>query len=199
MKQVAHFTSLVLLACTCLSAQNSDVGFLFGFSQRNASIRDGVIRGEVKVGFQVNYAWQLVEGRGGRLYVELPVQFVAGSNGELGDRVIGRAGGIVFVTPGLRYHFNLTPRLAIYAAGGGGIAHKEERFGSRVGDQIVEVDRPKTGGAFNFGGGLDFRLTKLWSLRGEVRSFRTTEATTLQTNSFSRRSVLAQFGFALHF
>ncbi len=199
MKKVAHLTSLVLLACTGLSAQNSDLGFLFGFSQRNASVREDVIRGEVQVGFQVNYAWQLVEGRVGRLYLELPVQFVAGSNGEISDRVIGRAGGIVFVTPGLRYHYNLTPRVALYAAGGGGIAHKQERFGSRIGNQIVEVDRSNTGGAFNFGGGLDFRLTKFWSLRGEARSFRTTQATTLQTNTFSRRNVIAQFGLALHF
>lgn len=199
MKRVAQFTFLALLACAGLSAQNSDLGFLFGFAQRNASIRDNVIRGEVQAGFQINYARQLMEGRGGRLYLELPVLFAGGSNGELSDRVIGRAGGIVFVTPGLRYHYNLTPRVALYAAGGGGIAHKQERFGTRTGNQIVEVDRSNTGGAFNVGGGLDFRLTKLWSLRGEARSFRTTQATSLQTNTFSRRNVSAQFGVALHF
>jgi opacity protein-like surface antigen len=99
-----------------------------------------------------------------------------------------------FFTPGLRYHYNLASRVAIYAAAGAGIAHKEERFGTVVGNRVIERDESNTGGAYNFGGGLDFRLTRLWSLRGEVRSFRTTQAATL-----TRRSTIAQIGFALHF
>ena len=194
MKRFGYLTFFALLSGHSLLAQNSDLGFLFGFSQRNASVRNDVIRGEVSASFQVNYARQLVEGKGGRLYLEFPALFAGGSDGELSNRVIGRAGGTVFFTPGLRYHYNLAPRIAIYAAVGAGIAHKEERFGTVVGNSVIERDESSTGGAYNFGGGLDFRLTRLWSLRGEVRSFRTTQDTTL-----TRRSTIAQFGFALHF
>ena len=194
MKRFVYLTFFALLSGHSLLAQNSDLGFLFGFSQRNASVRNDVIRGEVSVSFQVNYARQLVEGKGGRLYLEFPALFAAGSDGELGNRVIGRAGGTVFFTPGLRYHYHLAPRIAVYAAAGAGIAHKEERFGTVVGSGVLERDESNTGGAYNLGGGLDFRLTRLWSLRGEVRSFRTTQATTL-----TRRSTIAQIGLALHF
>lgn len=198
MKRFGYLAFFTLLSGPSLLAQNSDLGFLFGFSQRNASVRNDVIRGEVSASFQVNYARQLVEGKGGRLYLEFPALFAAGSDGELSNRVIGRAGGTVFFTPGLRYHYQLAPRIAVYAAAGAGIAHKEERFGTVVGNvtgnSVIERDESNTGGAYNFGGGLDFRLTRLWSLRGEVRSFRTTQATTL-----TRRSTIAQFGFALHF
>jgi opacity protein-like surface antigen len=194
MKRFGYLTLFMLLSGHSLLAQNSDLGFLFGFSQRNASVRNDVIRGEVSVSFQVNYARQLVEGKGGRLYLEFPALFAGGSNGEISNQVIGRAGGTAFFTPGLRYHYNLASRVAIYAAAGAGIAHKEERFGTVVGNQVIERDESNTGGAYNFGGGLDFRLTRLWSLRGEVRSFRTTQAATL-----TRRSTIAQIGFALHF
>lgn len=194
MKRFGYLAFFALLSGHGLLAQNSDLGFLFGFSQRNASIRNDVIRGEVSVSFQVNYARQLVEGKGGRLYLEFPALFAAGSDGELSNQVIGRAGGTAFFTPGLRYHYHLASRIGVYAAAGVGIAHKEERFGTVVGNRVLERDVSKTGGAYNFGGGLDFRLTRLWSLRGEVRSFRTTQAATL-----ARRSTIAQFGIALHF
>lgn len=194
MKRFGYLTFFALLSSHSLLAQNSDLGFLFGFSQRNASVRGDVLTGEASVGFQVNYAHQLVEGKGGRLYLEFPALFAAGVDGQISRQVIGRAGGTVFFTPGLRYHYNLASRLAVYGAAGAGIANKQERFGTVVGDRVIERDTSKTGGAYNFGGGLDFRLTRLWSLRGEVRSFRTTQAATL-----ARRSTVVQFGFALHF
>lgn len=184
-----------LLGAGGLFAQNSDLGFLFGVSVRNASIANGVVRGETQVSLQVNYAWQLREGKGGRLYIEVPVQTAAGSSGEVGrGQVTGRAGGILFVTPGLRYHYNLSPRVVVYAAAGGGFASKTENYGFVSGNNVTSVTQTKVGGAFNVGAGLDFRLTRLWSLRGEVRSFRTT-----QTAALSKTSTMAQFGFALHF
>ena len=95
-------------------AQSNDMGFLFGFSQRNASLRNDVIKGEVRLSFQFNPARLLKEGRAGRLYTEIPIMAAAGLNGKIDDNVTGRIGGVAFVTPGLRYQLNLTPRLSVY-------------------------------------------------------------------------------------
>ena len=59
MKRFGYLTFFALLSGPSLLAQNSDLGFLFGFSQRNASVRNDVIRGEVSASFQVNYARQI--------------------------------------------------------------------------------------------------------------------------------------------
>ena len=73
----------------------------------------------------------------------------------------------------LRGYFNVTlhPRVSFYAAGGAGIASFNQNQ-SVVGNGMVSATSGWTSSfAVAFGGGLDFRLTRLISLRGEVRDF----------------------------
>ncbi len=155
-----------------LMAQSYDMGFLFGFSQRDASIQNDVIKGEVRLSFQFNPA-RLLKGEGaGRLYAEVPIMTAAGLNGEIDDNVTGRIGAVVFVTPGLRYQFNLTPRLSFYFGGGFGFAAARQRIGVPSGQQILTTKKTYWSQAGNYGGGVDFRLTDHWSLRAEARDFR---------------------------
>lgn len=118
------------------AAQNSDLGLLAGaaFSK------------DAGFGMQANYAWQFWQGRAGRLYVEAPIIIpVAQATNQIN----------IYATPGIRYHFNLSSRVALYAAAGIGV-------GVRANPATADM-------AYELGVGLDFRLNRRWSLRGDVR------------------------------
>ncbi len=174
-------------------AQSNDLGFLFGFSQRNASLRNDVIKGEVRLSFQFNPARLLKEGRAGRLYAEAPIMTAAGLNGQIGDNVTGRIAAVAFLTPGLRYQFNLTPRLSVYFGGGFGFAAARQRIGVPNGPQILTTNKTYWSEAGNYGGGVDFRLTHHWSLRAEARDFRARRDTKVPG-----RNTGILVGFAFH-
>jgi opacity protein-like surface antigen len=177
--KLTHGLLVSMIFCGAnLMAQSNDMGFLFGFSQRNASIRNDVIQGEVRLSLQVNPARLLIKGeRAGRLYAEVPIMTAAGLNGKIDDNVSGRLGAVVFVTPGLRYQINLTPRLSFYFGGGFGFAAARQRIGVPSGQQIVTTKETYWSEAGNYGGGVDFRFTEHWSLRAEARDFRARKET----------------------
>jgi opacity protein-like surface antigen len=128
--------------------------------------------GHTPVGGQVNYARQLLENRHGRLYLELPV-FVPLTRGS--------HSGTVFITPGLRYHLNLNERVAVYVSADAGIAIQ------------AGVHRADLGLAL--GAGVDYRLTRRWSLRGDYRNFAEESTHGLSTTKHSSLMI----GPALHF
>ena len=128
--------TLLLASVRIAAAQNSDLGLLTGaaFSK------------EAGFGMQANYAWQFWERPAGRLYIEAPIIIPVA---QAANRIN------IFVTPGIRYHYNVTPRVALYAAAGLGI-------GVRANPATADM-------AYELGAGLDFRLNRRWSLRGDVR------------------------------
>jgi hypothetical protein len=128
---------LILGACAhTLVAQNSDLGLLSGSSYAHGP----------GAGMQANYAWQFYEGRAGRLYVEMPMIIpVAQATNQIN----------IFITPGIRYHYNVTRRTALYAAIGAGVA--------------IRANPARTDMAYELGYGVDFRLNRRWSLRWDVR------------------------------
>jgi opacity protein-like surface antigen len=189
-----------LFVCTIfcganLMAQSNDMGFLFGFSQRNASLQNDVIKGEVRLSFQFNPARvikEVKEGRAGRFYAEVPIMVAAGLNGKIDENVTGRIGAVVFVTPGLRYEYNLTPHLSVYFGGGFGFAAARRRIGVPNGDQILTTRNTYWSAAGNYGGGVDVRLTDRWSLRAEARDFRARSETKIPGRNLG---VLVGFAF----
>jgi hypothetical protein len=203
---------LVLLALLCIgpaAAQNSDIGILFSAAVNRFDLGSHV-ETQYRVGLQVNYARQLLERRAGRLYLELPINSYAAPFGQGVTRDLGyvheiaRPERIVFVTPGIRYHLYLKPRLAVYASVGAGVAIRQQKvftfaplpegalwsplLGTRIGW--------KGSVAGNVGAGLDFRLTRLLSLRAEFRSFRTTSVPGFGTG---RQYPTVHAGLGFHF
>ncbi|MEN6536314.1 MAG: hypothetical protein ABFD89_21840 [Bryobacteraceae bacterium] len=136
--RVVGILVLLLAAAATGVAQNSDLGILAEVSLQDA-----------RVGLQVNYAYQLLEWSAGRLYLEVPLIMPVVPHGA--QEQFRK----IFITPGIRYHFNLTDRAALYASAGVGF--------------VSTPFAPKIGWAVSFGGGLDYRLTRLWSVRGDVR------------------------------
>jgi hypothetical protein len=128
---------------------------------------------ESKVGAsgQINYALQLHESKAGRLYLELPVLIAANNNSLVSGFVSTANTTTVFFAPGVCWHHTVHPRVALYAAAGGGVASLAGNY-TYVGRGVVDTHSGNTTtGAFGFGGGLDFRLTRLLSLRAEGRDF----------------------------
>lgn len=166
------------LAITAMfaSAQNSDVSILFGTSESKILVDASApqLGGPTRriITLQAVYARQFYENGKNRLYFEIP--FVTS--------------GAIFVTPGLRYQFNVTNRLGIYAFAGAGVAAQQRFVGSDSGW--------RANFAYNFGGGLDYRVTRLISLRGELRKLRPTPQPTFDNGG---AYPAAQFGFAFHF
>jgi opacity protein-like surface antigen len=168
----ARMILLTFLAAATALAQNSDLAILFGAAGPNSgSVGNGVVTGSFGAGFQLNYAVQLHETTAGQLYLELPLMIAARVNGTVANDVTGSIKDSIFLTPGVRWRFTPQKRVSFYAAGGVGIGS----FGtllSVVGNGSVSNTNARTTTvAFGFGGGIDFRLTRLLSLRAEGRDF----------------------------
>ena len=195
MKQFHYLLLFAVMGATSLMAQKNDLGFLFGFSERNASLRNDVIKGEVRMSFQVNPARLLKKGSAGSLYAEIPIMTAAGLDGKIDDDdVTGRIGAVAFVTPGLRYQVNLSSRVSLYFGGGIGFAVARQRVGIPTGQQILTTKKTYWSEAGNYGGGIDFRFTDNWSLRAEARDFRARRETKVPG-----RNTGIQVGFAFRF
>jgi len=135
MKRILPWLFLIALGHGAL-AQNSDLGLLTGVAfSKNAGF-----------GMQANYAWQFWERPIGRLYIEAPIIIpTAQETNQIN----------IYVTPGIRYHFNVSSRLAIYAAAGAGVG--------------VRANPARASMAYELGLGLDYRLNRRWSVRGDIR------------------------------
>jgi hypothetical protein len=177
-------------------AQNSDLGLLLGGSLKvNGRVASGVVTSNVSAAGQINYAIQLHEGSAGQLYLELPVIITAGAEGRIaGSTIEGSARDTIFFTPGVRWRFTPASRVSFYAAAGGGLASFGENFGLVAPGLVLGSVRRVTTGALGFGAGIDFRLTRLVSLRAEAR-----DLVTRGNIDGSANHTLLMVGAALHF
>jgi opacity protein-like surface antigen len=165
---------MLWIAVSAAFAQNSDLGLLIGISGPSSQVVTGTqtrITGSVGGSGQINYAMQLKEGDAGRLYLELPLLIGGRTSGSVGSIVRGSVVTGIYFTPGVRFNLTLHPRTSFYVAAGAGIASFHQDTAT-VGHGVVSsVNGWTSSFAGAFGGGLDFRLTRLISLRAEVRDF----------------------------
>lgn len=148
-----------LLAGCALLAQNNEFGLLTGCVSRPLFQNCGGAS-------QFNYAWQMIDARAGALYLEFPLILNTSINytpTNSAPAVILSRNNIFFI-PGLRYRISVRPRVALYGAAGFGIGSSSEVRPSSPTSRTAS-------GVFDFAGGADFRLTRLLSVRGEVRDF----------------------------
>lgn len=164
--------AVAILGSATAAAQNSDLGLLLGVSVRpSATISPGRVESSVSGSGQINYAIQLREAKAGLLYLELPLMIADTRRALIAGFVSSSTTTTAFFTPGVRWHYTIHPRLALYGSLGGGIAVLNGRS-DFIGNGIVSSSSGTTvTGAFGFGAGIDFRLTRLLSLRAEGRDF----------------------------
>jgi len=165
---------ILILGAGVACAQNSDLGLLLGISGPSSQVITGTpsrITGSIGASGQINFAMQLKEYPSGRLYLELPLLIGARESGTVAGYVSGSVQAGIYFTPGVRYNLTLHPRVSLYGMGGAGVAAFDQNS-TFVGKGVVSVTSGWTSSfAVAFGGGLDFRCTRLISLRGEVRDF----------------------------
>ena len=182
MRQRILFTfTAVLLMLTAFPAwaQNSDLSILAGISgPRGETVMKGstaTVSGSVTPSFQVNYAWQVLQ-RKIDLYVELPLVIPIRVSGAViagpgGSTESANSGPDVYFTPGLRLKFSPQARTSFYVAAGFGIASFSGTTTTASTGGVVSGGVRQNSAAFDAGAGMDFRLTRLLSLRVDGRDF----------------------------
>jgi hypothetical protein len=85
--------------------------------------------------------------------------------------VFGSSAGIIYFTPGIRWNLPLHSRVSLYGTAGGDLAGIYRSSSVVINNQVSATSRVGATLAAAIGGGLDLRLSRLISLRGEARDF----------------------------
>lgn len=192
-------TLLSIVAAGLAFAQNSDLAVLVGFSGPNSEVVSGPnprVTSSESVSLQLNYAFQVRSTPASYIYAELPLFLTTKNYDNVARTITSSERGVAFLTPGVRFSLFLHNRISVYGALGVGVgwAGKSEAI---VGAGVVSTSSSySVGPALDFGGGVDFRLTRLLSLRGDVRDFVTRKGLGASTG---HNSLFYTFGVGFHF
>jgi len=193
---------ICLAASGVASAQNSDFGLLLGVIVPHYQVSSGptnVVMSDAGGALQLNYAYQLKGWQAGDLYLEFPFFLAWRGNVLVASPGYSATstGGIGALTPGLRFKLRLVGRMSAYAAAGAGIGwFASNNVTAASHTATVEGGTTATAG-FDFGGGLDFRLTRLLSFKGEARDLITSQSSL--PGGGGHNNGIYSFGLAFHF
>lgn len=198
--------TVLLLSITCAAAfaqgvQNMDISFMFGRAHASGAVvvgSDGSATVTGSAGFtqQYSFGYQFTSTKAGSLYLETPLTFVTNVSGTVtGGSVSSLNRSAFYFTPGIRYKIPTGTRVSFYAAAGGGLATYNERD-SVVNGQVTATSASSFHPAFDVGGGIDLRLARWLSLRGEARDFVSTAGL---GGTVGRNHGVFLFGLAFHF
>ena len=197
---------LTLLPAYGQAHQKNEIGLLLGSTFTPALDVAGSGGNRLEIGsgitFQLTYARQLTNARSMALYFEvpalaIPLQDVTSSNG-----IVPLNYDSFFVTPGLRVKFAPSQRVSPWFSAGGGYALFDESANRT--DGTHNTTRGTSGGALQFGGGVDMRtpIKVLFpiGLRAEVRDFYTAKPNyNVSTGGGFQHNVVLSGGIVLHF
>jgi len=185
-------------AAVASGVQNVDVSLLCGFNHIKPQAIEGTgvsLYGHIgadcfseAVGYQVARPW------GFGLWIELAPEYYVGGSSH--GSIPGSASSEMKVhSLGLRFAVPLESRITPYAvAGGGGGAFYYPTI--LPGSNPYILSNETFHGVFDFGGGVDVRLSRRVSIRGEVRDFVTGHGLSGVSGT---NHLLPLFGVAFHF
>jgi len=151
------------------------------------------------VALQANYGYRIFGNEKAALYGE--VHLLANPLRDVSSPVqnLTRNVATLFVTPGIRVKFIPTRGIAPYLAVGGGWADYEQSTTTLAGNPNP-APRTVNHGAFDYGGGVDFKFWRFVGLRGEIRDFYTgSPSYNASTISGGQHNVVAGGGLVLRF
>jgi opacity protein-like surface antigen len=178
--------------------QNSDISFLAGpvFGGNPAIAPTGdTVKVTGAFSFQSGFAHILHSYSFADLWFEFPSTSAFRDGGNLPNGTQSISYSEFYGTPGVRLHVPVGSRVSFYGAAGGGYGSFQAELDS-VSQGGPEHRNSNYHGVIDFGGGMDFRLTRLLSLRGEIRDFVTGRDL---GGVDGRNHVLTLFGMAVHF
>jgi len=194
----------LLVSATLLSGtawaqlvQNRDIYFMGGPARTSSSAVPGsnvTVKGTSGYSSVTGFGYQIARSGAGSIWVDFsPAYVIPGLSGaNIGGQVNNDFSSY---TLGLRFMLPVHDRVALFGtvAGGGG------SFNYPVIDGGAEprVSSNSTiHGVFQFGGGVDFRLTRMFSIRGELRDYVTGKGLSGATG---RHHLVPLVGVAFHF
>jgi len=156
--------------------QNRDWSFLAGAGSASGVIVNNpggpaTLSGSTSFTVQFSFGEQLVSTKAGALYLELPQTFVFALSGTVqGSTLTSLDRNSWYFTPGVRFRVPTGTRFSFYGVLGGGLATFNERDNT-INGQIVASSHTSFHPALETGGGIDVRISRWLSLRGEGRDF----------------------------
>jgi hypothetical protein len=192
--------AVVLSAATqrAALAQNNSLAILAGGAAANAAVEldsNPQFSASMAASVQLSYTRRVQELQSVSLFIELPLTVAAHDSLAAGRGFSAANQSAVYFTPGVRFLVPLHPRVALYGAAGGGAASYGDDQVSAGSGLSVRTGR-HVGGVFDFGGGLDLRLTRFLGLRLEVRDY---VGRAGSGGSAARHRGIFQGGIAFHF
>jgi hypothetical protein len=164
-------TWLLLAACSIAFGQRHELGFTLG---RILSNDRGVVESKAGTALQVNYGRRVWANNVVALYGE--VHFLASPlrdvKADLRATSATKDFASLYITPGLRLKFHPQGRIQPFVAVGGGYSLYEQSRLAANGSPNT-APRHSSGGALQYGGGVDVPLKPWLALRGDVRDFYT--------------------------
>jgi hypothetical protein len=189
---------LLIIAPVCAQAQifqNFDTYYLAGpsFASTQAIGNSGVT-----LYGSAGYAWAWGFGRqfkrigGASLWLDVPLVFI-----DPFHETATIPGSItlnsMLIVPGLRLMLPVASRVSMFATAGGGVGFLS--YPAIESSNAPLTTNQPTHGVFSFGGGVDFRLTRFFSLRLDVRDYVTGRDL---GGAPGRNHLLPMIGFAIH-
>ena len=177
--------------------QNDDMFFSAGPAWSNSRPVAGtnvVLQDARGYSFQINYGYQVARVSAASLMIDVSLIHAYPGKQQANVPSTG-SNNLSPFTVGLRFMVPVHERLSFYTVSGGG-------FGTFRSPAVSGGDSPKVSshssihGVFAFGGGADVRLSRLISLRTEVRDIVSGREL---AGAAGRHHVLSFFGVALHF
>ena len=200
------FLALGLLAPTFpvqALAQSNDITLSLGGIPSQSRPFRGPATGSTQISADVslgaNYGHRLLHAEFAALYAE--IQFVALPNRSVTPAtaaIVPQNYASLYVTPGLRLKVLPRARLSPWVALGGGYALYEQS--AKLSNGQNTTSKFLNRGVFDFGGGLDYQLFRLFGLRGEVRdSVSGNPNLNVALSSSTQHNIVASGGISVRF
>ncbi len=202
LRSIAFLFLAFLLVTFPILAQNHEITLSLGGipsqsrSFRGPAVGSTQISADVSLG--ANYGQRFVDAEVAALYGE--IEFVALPNRSLAApaATVPQNYASLYVTPGVRLKVLPRARLSPWVAVGGGYALYEQS--AKLSNGQNTTNKFLNRGVFDFGGGLDYKLSRFLGLRGEVRDFLSGNPNlNVALSSTTQHNVVASGGISVRF
>jgi opacity protein-like surface antigen len=155
-KSLVLFSLVVMLGLTA-GAQKSEIGFVVGGKMTpDGTSPTGTTKVDTALAFQVNFATQLISFKVADLELNIPLLAVPTSEISSSTLFTAKSYSSLYITPGLRFRLGTT--VSPFVEAGVGIVRHGPSSTTLGG--FPSGANSSTKGAFDVGGGIDFRPKK---------------------------------------
>lgn len=172
--RVLLLATFTLLTAAAAFAQSHEVALTSGglkIGERGFDLpQPGFLKFSSGLTYQLSYAQRLLDAKLAALYFEIPLAGTPRTKVNTQNALTPKTYSSLFFTPGVKLKLLPGRKYSPFALMGVGLAHFREGD-TRTNNQPNPNPSARTDAVFDFGFGLDVRLIRVLSIRGEVRDF----------------------------